>query len=89
MGPQPTWRCRFGTRWWPVGLVERPPLTRASPRHVDAWQLRLGPNCLKPWPTGQPLGPLGIGSGPLGPHVKYTPVVMMVLTFGQHHFVIP
>jgi hypothetical protein len=30
-----------------------------------------------------------LGSGPLGPHVKYTPVVMMILTFGQLHFVIP
>jgi hypothetical protein len=35
------------------------------------------------------LGPLGLGSGPLGPRVKYTPVVMMILTFGQLHFVIP
>jgi hypothetical protein len=39
--------------------------------------------------AGRPLGPLGLGSGPLGPHVKYTPVVMMILTFGQLHFVIP
>jgi hypothetical protein len=36
-----------------------------------------------------PLGPLGLGFGPLGPHVKYTPVVMMILTFGRLHFVIP
>jgi hypothetical protein len=28
-------------------------------------------------------------SGPLGPRVKYTPVVMMILTFDQLHFVIP
>jgi hypothetical protein len=35
------------------------------------------------------LGPLSLGSGPLGPHVKYTPVVMMILTFCQLHFVIP
>jgi hypothetical protein len=25
----------------------------------------------------------------LGSHVKYTPVVIMILTFGQLHFVIP
>jgi hypothetical protein len=36
----------------------------------------------------RPLGPLGLGSGPLGPRVKYTLVVMMILTFGQLHFVI-
>jgi hypothetical protein len=80
---------------WPTSGVERPPLTRASPPCVDAWQPRLGPNCLKPWPVGKgvgpaslPLGPLGLGSGPLGPHVKYNPMVMMILTFGQLHFVI-
>jgi hypothetical protein len=39
--------------------------------------------------AGWPLGPLGLGSGPLGPCVKCTPVVMMILTFGQLHFVIP
>jgi hypothetical protein len=79
-----------------AGRVERPPPTRASPPHVDAWEPRLGPNRLKPRPTcqgfgpaGRPLGPLGMGSSPLGPHVKYTPVVMMILTFGQLHFVIP
>jgi hypothetical protein len=38
--------------------------------------------------AGQHRGPLGLGSGPLGPYVKYTPVVMMILTFGQLHFVI-
>jgi hypothetical protein len=76
--------------------VERTPLTRPYHPHVDVWQPRLGLNCLKPWPVGEgvgpidwPLGPLGLGSGLLGPHVKYTPVVMMILTFGQLHFVIP
>jgi hypothetical protein len=39
--------------------------------------------------AGRPLGPLGLGSGLLGPRVKYTPVVMMILTFGQLYFVIP
>jgi hypothetical protein len=39
--------------------------------------------------TGWPLGPLSLGSGPLGPRVKYTLVVMMILTFSQLHFVIP
>jgi hypothetical protein len=37
----------------------------------------------------RPLGPLDLGFGPLSPCVKYTPVVMMILTFGQLHFVIP
>jgi hypothetical protein len=65
------------------------PLTRASPPRVDAWQPRLGLNRLKPWPAGHgvgpadwPLCPLGLGSGPLAPCVKYTPVVMMILRFG-------
>jgi hypothetical protein len=71
------------------GLHQLSPSTRASPSHVDAWQPKLGPNHLKPWPASRPLSPLGLGSGPLGPHVKYTPVVMMILTFGQLHFVIP
>jgi hypothetical protein len=35
----------------------------------------------------QPLGPLGLGFCPLGPRVKYTTVVMLILTFGQLHFV--
>jgi hypothetical protein len=34
--------------------------------------------------ASRPLGPLGLVPGPLGPHVKYTPVVMIILTFGQH-----
>jgi hypothetical protein len=43
---------------------------------------------LKPWLAGRPLGPLGLGFGPLGSYVKYTPVVMLILTFSQLHFVI-
>jgi hypothetical protein len=39
--------------------------------------------------AGRSLGPLGLAFGPRGPHVKYIPVVMMILTFGQLHFVIP
>jgi hypothetical protein len=38
--------------------------------------------------AGQPLGPLGLGFVPLDPRVKYNPVVMLILTFGQLHFVI-
>jgi hypothetical protein len=38
--------------------------------------------------AGQPLGPLDLGSGPLDPCVKYTPMVMMILIFGQLHFFI-
>jgi hypothetical protein len=30
-----------------------------------------------------------LGFDPLGPCVKYTPVVMMILIFGQVYFVIP
>jgi hypothetical protein len=78
-------RCMAG---W-ISLHQLSPLTRASPPRVDARQPRLGLNCLKPWPGGRPLGSLGLGSGSLGPHVKYTPVVMMILTFGQLYFVIP
>jgi hypothetical protein len=37
--------------------------------------------------AGRPLGPLDQGSSLLGPHVKYIPVDMMILTFGQLHFV--
>jgi hypothetical protein len=103
MGPPPTWRGWFGARWWPSGQakwpasrVERPPLPRGSPPRVDGWQPRLRQNHLKPeladqgvGLASQPLGPLGLGSGSLGPHVKYTPMVMLILTFGQLHFVIP
>jgi hypothetical protein len=71
--------------WW-SSLHQLSPLTQASPPRVDVWQPRLGPNRLKPWPVGQgvgpvgrPLGLLGLGSGALGPCVKYTPVVMMIL----------
>jgi hypothetical protein len=96
MGPPLTWRGQFGARWrpadqatWSAGRVEQPPPTWASPLRGDTWQPSLGPNRLKLWSAGRPLGPLGLGSGPLGPRVKYTPVVMMILTFGQLHFVIP
>jgi hypothetical protein len=102
MGPPLTWRGRFGARWWltgqatwPAGRVERPPPTRASPHCVDTWQPRLGLNHLKPWPASQGDGPadqplcsLSLGSSPLGPRVKYTTMVIMILTFGQLHFVI-
>jgi hypothetical protein len=60
--------------------MERAPPTRASPPHVDVWQPKIGLNRLKPWLTGQGVGPssralcpLGLGSSPLGPRVKYTP----------------
>jgi hypothetical protein len=74
-------------RW--SGLHQLSSPTRASPPRVDAWQTRLKPNRLKPRPVGRPMGPLGMGSGPLGPRVKYTSVVMVILTFGELHFVIP
>jgi hypothetical protein len=78
-------------RGWLVGwsgLHWLSPLSRASPPRVDAWQLMVGSNRPKPYAVGGPLGQLGLGSGPLVPRVKYTPVVMMILTFGQLHFVI-
>jgi hypothetical protein len=94
-GTSTAWRGRFGAGWWPASRVLWPPPTRASPR-VDAWQPRHGANNLKPWPASQgvgpasqPLGPLHLGSGPLGPRVKYTPVVMMIFTFGPLQFAIP
>jgi hypothetical protein len=37
----------------------------------------------------RPVGPFGQGFGPLDPCVKYTPVVMMILIFGQLYSVIP
>jgi hypothetical protein len=82
--------------WWlggqnarPADHVDQPPLTQASPPRVDMWRPRLGANRLKPWPCGRPLGPFSLEFGLLGPRVKYTPTVMMILTFGQIHFVIP
>jgi hypothetical protein len=86
--------CSRPGRW--SGLHRLSPPTRTSPPHVDARQPRLRPDYHKPGPADQgvrpadrPLGQLDLGSGPLGPHVNYTPVVMMILTFGQLHFVIP
>jgi hypothetical protein len=71
------------------GLHRLSPPTQASPPRVDVWQPGIDLNRLKPWPAGRPLVPLGLGSSPLGPHVKYTPMVMMIFTFCQLHFVIP
>jgi hypothetical protein len=41
--------------------------------------------------VGQGVGPAGQawGLAPLGPCVKYTTVVMIILIFGQLHLVIP
>jgi hypothetical protein len=75
---------------WPTDRVERPPPTRPSPPCVDMWKPRLRPNRLKTWLARRPAPrPIRPGVWPLGPHVKYTPMVMMILTFGQLHFVIP
>jgi hypothetical protein len=46
------------------GFHRLSPPNRASPPHVDAWQTSFGSNRVKPWPAGQPLGPLSLGSGP-------------------------
>jgi hypothetical protein len=86
MGASPTWRGWFGAKWWPAGRVEWPPPTRASSCRSVATKARDEPPQTL---ADQPLGPLSLGSGPLGPRVKYTPMVMMILTFGQLHFVIP
>jgi hypothetical protein len=40
------------------------------------------------WSAG-PYAHLAWGLAPLGPRVKYTPVVLMILTFCQLHIVIP
>jgi hypothetical protein len=57
----------------------------SSCRHVATKAWAEPPQTLASWP----LGPLCLGPGPLGPRVKYTPVVMMILTFGQLHCAIP
>jgi hypothetical protein len=55
-----------------------------------------GPNRHKIWLGGQgvwladqPLGPFSLGFDPLSPCVKYTAMVMIILTFGHLYFVIP
>jgi hypothetical protein len=84
---------------WSVGWSSlhrlSPPPWPSTPR-VDTCPRSHGPNRHKTWQVDQgvwpvewPLGPFGLGFGPLGPCVKYTPVVMMILTFGQFYFVIP
>jgi hypothetical protein len=78
------------------GLHQLSPLPWPSTPRVDMCPRSHGPNRHKTWltshgvwPTDWPLGPFTMGFGPLGPCVKYTPVVMMILTFGQLYFVIP
>jgi hypothetical protein len=100
MGPPLTWSGQFGTGWLPAGQatwsadrVERLPPTfytdsgfSSSFRCVATKAQAEQHQTL----TGQlALRPLDLGSGPLGPRVKYTPVVMSILTFCQLHFVIP
>jgi hypothetical protein len=46
-------------------------------------------NQLKTYLAGWPLSPFSLGFGSLSPRVKYTPMVMMILTFGQLNFFIP
>jgi hypothetical protein len=38
--------------------------------------------------AGRPLGPPSLWFGLLGARVKYTPVVMLILAFGELHFAI-
>jgi hypothetical protein len=76
---------------WPTGQVEQPPPTFSTDSGFSTCRRVATKAWAEPPQTlvGRPLGPLSLGSGPLGPRVKYTPVVMMILTFGQLHFVIP
>jgi hypothetical protein len=79
-----------------AGWVERIPPPSPSSSRVDTCPQSLGSNRLKTWSAGQgagladrQLGPFDLGFGPFNPHVKYSLVVMMILKFGQLHFVIP
>jgi hypothetical protein len=75
-----------------AGQVERPPPTFFTDSAFSSLCRRMETKArVEPPQTlaGRPLGPLGLGSGPLGPRVKYTLVVIMILTFGQLHFIIP
>jgi hypothetical protein len=76
MGPPPTWKGRFGATWWPAGQVEWPPPTFSTNSAFSSSCRRVATKArAEPSQTlaGRPLGPLGLRSGPLGPHVKYTP----------------
>jgi hypothetical protein len=85
---------------WPASPGELPhqltPPPWPSTPFVDMCPGSCGPNHHKTWPVGQgvwpsdwPLGPFSLGFDALDPCVKYNPVVMMILTFGQLYFVIP
>jgi hypothetical protein len=83
-------RARYSSLHW------LSPLPWPSTPHVDTCPRSRRPTWDKKyqagqggWSVGQPMGPFGLGFGPFGPCVKYTPVVMMILTFGQLYFVIP
>jgi hypothetical protein len=78
------------------GLHQLSPPPWPSTPHVDMCPQSRGPNRHKTlpagqgvWPADRPLGPFGLGFGPLGSYVKYTLMVMMMLIFGQLYFVIP
>jgi hypothetical protein len=73
---------------WLADWVERLPPPWPSSSHVDMCPRSREPDRLKSWPVGRPIGSFGLGFGPPRPRVKYTPVAIMILTFGQLHFVI-
>jgi hypothetical protein len=72
------------------------PPTRASPPHVDVWQPSFRSNHRKSWPAdqgvstvGQPLGPLGLGSGPTWSTCQIHHHGDDDFDIGQLHLVIP
>jgi hypothetical protein len=64
-------------------LVDTFPRSRGSNWH-KTWPADLGV-----WPASRPFVPFSLGFDTLSPCVKYTPMVMMTLAFGQLYFVIP
>jgi hypothetical protein len=93
MGPPSTWRGRFGARWWPAGRVERPPPTfsidsgfSSSCRCVAIKAQAEPPQTLADRLAPRPTQP---GVWPTLSKCQIHPMVMMILTFGQLHFVIP
>jgi hypothetical protein len=71
---------------WRQEVVDRPSHLASRPGGAASIDSAFSSSCRR---VATKAAPLNLGSGPLGPHVKYTPVVIMILTFGQLHVVIP